>query len=109
MEFNEYQLKAQETAMYPPIAVVSPNGSWSPDIYCIYPALGLAGEAGEVANDAKKIIRDDGGIVTTERRAKMILELGDTLWYISETARQLGVTLDDIAKLNIQKLQNRHN
>jgi NTP pyrophosphatase (non-canonical NTP hydrolase) len=64
--------------------------------------LGLAGEAGEVANKVKKIIRDNafdrGGIAA---------ELGDCLWYIAALARDLNISLSDIAKENLDKLDKR--
>ena len=73
-----------------------------------YPTLGLAGEAGEVANIVKKIQRDHGGVVTDETRAKLKDELGDVLWYISACADELGLTLTEIAEYNVGKLSKRH-
>lgn len=72
-----------------------------------YPALGLAGEAGEVAEHAKKAIRDDAGVVTEERRQAMAKELGDVLWYVSQLASELGLELDEIARANVEKLLSR--
>jgi NTP pyrophosphatase (non-canonical NTP hydrolase) len=72
-----------------------------------YPALGLAGEAGEVAEHAKKAIRDDAGVVTEERRRAMAKELGDVLWYVSQLASELGLELDEIARANLEKLLSR--
>lgn len=97
MQFNEYQKKASETAGYP-----EPGG-----MAFIYPTLGLAGEAGEVAEKIKKVIRDEGGIISSEKRAEIQKELGDVLWYVSEIARQLELSLDDIATVNIAKLASR--
>lgn len=74
-----------------------------------YPTLGLAGEAGEVANIVKKIQRDNEGVITDETRLKLKDELGDVLWYISACADELGLTLNEIAEFNIQKLAKRHN
>ena len=73
-----------------------------------YPTLGLAGEAGEVANIVKKIQRDNDGILTDEVRGKLKDELGDVLWYISACADELGVTLQEIAEYNVNKLAKRH-
>ena len=95
MDFYAYQLKAQGTAIYPNEAKVT------------YPALGLAGEAGEVANQVKKIIRDDGGQLTTERANKIIDELGDCLWYIAAIASDLNISLDAVATGNLLKLAQR--
>ena len=73
-----------------------------------YPTLGLAGEAGEVANIVKKIQRDHEGILTDETRGKLKDELGDVLWYISACADELGLTLQEIAEYNVNKLAKRH-
>ncbi|MFM2414691.1 MAG: hypothetical protein RI911_384 [Candidatus Parcubacteria bacterium] len=97
MDFNEYQEKASQTAGYP-----TPGG-----MAFIYPALGLAGEAGEVAEKIKKIIRDEGGVVSEAKRGEIKKELGDVLWYVSELARQFDLTLDDVAAGNIDKLASR--
>ncbi len=95
MEFSEYQRFSRRTAEYPREAWLS------------YPALGLAGEAGEVAEHAKKAIRDDAGTVTDERRAAMAKELGDVLWYVAQLASELGLDLDQIARDNLEKLFSR--
>jgi NTP pyrophosphatase (non-canonical NTP hydrolase) len=95
MDLAEYQRLSRRTAEYP-------REAW-----LTYPALGLAGEAGEVAEHAKKAIRDDAGQVTDERRAAMAKELGDVLWYVSQLATELGLELDEIADTNLQKLLSR--
>jgi NTP pyrophosphatase (non-canonical NTP hydrolase) len=95
VELSEYQQLSRRTAEYP-------REAW-----LAYPALGLAGEAGEVAEHAKKAIRDDGGMVTDERRAAMRKELGDVLWYVAQLASELGLELDDIAEANLAKLLSR--
>lgn len=95
MEFSEYQRFSRRTAEYP-------REAW-----LTYPALGLAGEGGEVAEHAKKAIRDDAGMVTDERRAAMAKELGDVLWYVSQLASELGLELDQIARDNLEKLFSR--
>ena len=97
MKFEEYQIEAQATALYPDR--LNNIG---------YPTLGLAGEAGEVANIVKKIQRDFGGVITDEIRGKLKDELGDVLWYISACADELGLTLDEIAAFNVNKLAKRH-
>ena len=95
MELSEYQRLSRRTAEYPREAWLS------------YPALGLAGEAGEVAEHAKKAIRDDGGEITDERRSAMAKELGDVLWYVAQLASELGLELDQIAETNLEKLLSR--
>jgi NTP pyrophosphatase (non-canonical NTP hydrolase) len=95
MELSEYQRLSRRTAEYP-------RESW-----LAYPALGLAGEAGEVAEQAKKAIRDDGGEISEERRNAMAKELGDVLWYVAQLASELGLELDQIAQVNLDKLLSR--
>jgi NTP pyrophosphatase (non-canonical NTP hydrolase) len=98
MKFEEYQMEAKQTALYP-------NRLKNLE----YPTLGLAGEAGEVANIVKKIQRDHGGVITDDTRTKLKDELGDVLWYISACADELGLTLTEIAEYNVEKLAKRHN
>lgn len=95
MELSDYQRVSRQTAAYP-------REAW-----LTYPALGLAGEAGEVAEHAKKAIRDDGGTVTDERRLAMAKELGDVLWYVAQLATELDLDLDEIAQANLDKLLSR--
>jgi NTP pyrophosphatase (non-canonical NTP hydrolase) len=95
MEFSDYQRFSRRTAEYPREAWLS------------YPALGLAGEAGEVAEYVKKAIRDDRGTVTDQRRAALAAELGDVLWYTAQLASELGLELEDIARGNLEKLFSR--
>jgi NTP pyrophosphatase (non-canonical NTP hydrolase) len=95
MQLSDYQRQSRQTAEYP-------REAW-----LAYPALGLAGEAGEVAEHAKKAIRDDGGTVGEERKAAMSKELGDVLWYVAQLATELGLDLDRIAEENLAKLLSR--
>lgn len=96
MTLNEYQELAGRTAIYP-----NRGNNLS------YTVLGLCEEAGEIAGHSKRIIRDDGGVLTDERKAKMVKELGDALWYLSECAINLGITLQEVAEQNIEKLVKR--
>jgi NTP pyrophosphatase (non-canonical NTP hydrolase) len=95
MDLSEYQRLCRRTAEYP-------RQAW-----LAYPALGLAGEAGEVAEHAKKAIRDDGGEISPERRAAMAKELGDVLWYVAQLATELDLDLGEIAQANLDKLLSR--
>ncbi len=95
VELSDYQRLSRRTATYPR------------DAHITYPALGLAGEAGEVAEHAKRILRDDGAKLTEERRAAMGAELGDVLWYLAQIATELELSLDDIAQGNLDKLLSR--
>ncbi len=91
MDFSDYQKKAKETAIYPK----------EYNIY--YPALGLSGECGEIANKVKKKMRDN----VVLDKDDMASELGDVLWYLSALATDLGLSLDDIANKNVAKLESR--
>ena len=96
LSFDEYQAKARETAIYP-----------DKDDNFVYPTLGLSGEAGEVAEKMKKVIRDKGGVVDDETRQELSKELGDVLWYVANLATELGLDLGEIAQENLDKLSSR--
>lgn len=96
MDFNTYQQKARETAIYPNM------GS-----EFTYPALGLVGEAGEIANKLKKVIRDNDGVLTDKVRESVGDEIGDCLWYIAQLATEMGYDLDTLAQNNVNKLASR--
>jgi NTP pyrophosphatase (non-canonical NTP hydrolase) len=72
-----------------------------------YLSLGLPNEAGEVAGKLKKVIRDNNSIVDDTIREALKAELGDTLWYLTVLATELGLTLEEIATANIDKLASR--
>lgn len=72
-----------------------------------YLALGLTGEAGEVADEVKKMMRDDASYLTPERRARIILELADTLWYLSMIATEIDIPLSEIVALGKEKIRAR--
>jgi NTP pyrophosphatase (non-canonical NTP hydrolase) len=96
--FHDFQVESQKTAVYP--GQNSPYG-------LVYAALGLNGEAGEVAEQAKKMLRDDFGNLTPDRVEKIRKELGDLLWYAAQVATEAGLDLDDVALTNIRKLKDR--
>lgn len=95
MNLNDYQKEATATAVY------------GEGTKIIYPTLGLVGEAGEVANKVKKVLRDNNGEFDEWRKLQIIDEIGDVLWYIAALTGDLGYSLEDVAKINITKLQNR--
>ena len=94
-DLDMYQQVAKQTAIYPREQAI------------IYPTLGLTGEAGEVANKVKKIIRDDGFKNNESMVQEISAEIGDCLWYISVLADDIGCKLSDIANANLEKLANR--
>ena len=96
MTFEEYQQQSNRTAVYPD------KGN-----NFIYPTLGLTGEAGEVAEKIKKVLRDKGGAVDEATREEIKKELGDVLWYVAQVSTELGLNLDEVAELNLQKLFSR--
>ena len=92
MNMNEYQKLAMKTAIF------------STDMGVYYATLGLAGEAGEIANKVKKFIRDGHSV---EKEKELISELGDVLWYVAAVADVIGVSLEEVAKDNMYKLAER--
>lgn len=120
--FGEYQRLATKSAIYP--------GNGTP-LGLAYVALKLNGEAGEFAEHIGKAMRDDGLIIieeeieynhdgderlynaayfeplTPERKALIIKEIGDVLWYLSAACNELGITLSEAALINLQKLHER--
>ncbi len=96
MTFDEYQKKSRETAIY-----------YDKDDNYIYPTLGLVGEAGEIAEKIKKVLRDNSGIVDEKSKIEISKELGDVLWYLSQLSTEIGLSLEDIAASNIEKLMSR--
>lgn len=113
MTFDEYQDKAKTTAIYPNKNTV--NG-------LMYTALGLAGEAGEIANKVKKVYRDElyytiSDVSVNSPSIKYSYELdiidnlekeiGDVLWYCAQICTELGINLGDAATSNLMKLEDR--
>ena len=96
MDFETYQRESRQTAVYPAIGHA-----------VVYPTLGLANEAGEVAGKIKKIFRDKAGVFGDAERDALKGELGDVLWYLAQVATELDLTLDEIATANIAKLRSR--
>ena len=69
--------------------------------------MGLAGETGEVCEKFKKILRDKNGKLSERDKIEISKELGDVLWCTTTIARYMGVSLEEVAELNIQKLESR--
>ena len=94
-DLDMYQKVAKTTAIYPREQAI------------IYPTLGLTGEAGEVANKVKKIIRDGSDSKDEKLVSEIKAEIGDCLWYIAVLANDFDIKLSDIASTNLEKLANR--
>ncbi|MBA2667114.1 MAG: nucleoside triphosphate pyrophosphohydrolase family protein [Trueperaceae bacterium] len=99
MTLDDYQHAALRTAAFPERVRV------------IYPALKLAGEAGEVAEKIGKLMRDEGYApgddLSEAQREALAKELGDVLWYVAVLAHDLGVTLGEVGARNLAKLADR--
>ncbi len=93
MDFSTYQKDAKKTAVFPDAL----------DGRFYYPAIGLAGEVGEVLNKIKKVARDRTQVNKEDLKA----ELGDVLWYLSQLAEELGISMEDVAAYNLEKLRDR--
>ena len=96
MDFKTYQEQSRKTAVYPD------KGN-----NFIYPTLGLVGESGEVAEKIKKVIRDNESVIDENVKSAVMKELGDVLWYLSQLASELNLSLDEIANENLEKLSSR--
>lgn len=95
--FSEYEAFTNTTAKFP-------TGGNYP---VVYTALGLNGEAGEYAEKVKKILRDKDGEISDEYRTAMIKELGDVAWYLAQSAKAIGSSLEEVVQLNVEKLTKR--
>jgi len=95
LTLSEYQTQALKTAIFPA------------DTGVVYTTLGLAGEAAEIANKVKKILRDNGGNVTLQHGQEIGKEIGDVLWYCAALAAELGLDLGAVAEVNLAKLASR--
>lgn len=96
LTFDEYQKRSRKTAVYPQ------KGN-----NFVYPALGLAGETGEVIEKIKKVIRDKNGKIDEQSKEAIKKELGDVLWYLSQLCTEIGLSLEEVARENLEKLISR--
>lgn len=92
---NDYQKDAMSTAIYGEKNKI------------IYPSLGLAGETGEVCEKVKKVIRDNDGVFSDEKKQELAKEIGDVLWYVANLSNDIGYSLEAIALMNRDKLFSR--
>ena len=99
LTMNDYQAECASTMIY--------------DMKVIYPAFGLANEAGEVLGKMKKMIRDQKvqldqpSALSDKQRTDIAAELGDVMWYIAALSRDLGISLNQVAHMNLEKLASR--
>lgn len=97
MDFEEYQKESVRSDLN--VVVKESN--------LAYYALGLCDEAGEVAGKVKKLYRDHNGVLTEEYKKEIEKELGDVVWYLSQMCTKLGVSFEEIAQMNLDKLKSR--
>lgn len=97
MTLDEYQKKAATTALY--------SGDEFLDL--LHWTLGVGGEAGEITEKIKKIVRDKHGHISEADKKELAKEVGDVLWYLAVLSSHLGYSFDDIAKTNLAKLKSR--
>jgi len=101
MNFLDYQREAIKTAQFTTGSLRALS----------YTTLGLTGEAGEVAERIKKILREENrdlDEIIAERRDDIVKEMGDVLWYLTALGREIGVTLEEVADANLKKLKSRY-
>ena len=97
---NEYQEKIKGYDLF------NATGNYN-TIAFVEKVLGLVGEAGETADKIKKVLRDKDGIIDEHDKLEITKELGDVLWYVASIARYLNVSLEEVARLNLEKLEGR--
>ncbi|MBR3320250.1 nucleoside triphosphate pyrophosphohydrolase family protein [Candidatus Saccharibacteria bacterium] len=98
---NEYQ---DEAARYD---LFRATGNFN-TVAFVEKVLGLVGEAGETADKIKKILRDKDGVISEQDKTEVAKELGDVLWYVASIARYLDIPLEEVAKMNLEKLESRN-
>lgn len=117
LTFTKYQQLAASTAVYPKVLIAPDVEVWDGDVIeslaeqepigFLYPALGLVGEAGEVAEKIKKLVRDRQGIVDDDVRVAVAKELGDVMWYLAALCKEFGLDMGEVAQGNLDKLAAR--
>lgn len=97
---NEYQTRASKYDLF------RATGNYN-TVAFVEKVLGLVGEAGETADKIKKLLRDKDGVIDAHDKVEVTKELGDVLWYVASIARYLGVSLEEVAQANLEKLESR--
>lgn len=98
MDLDEYQKRASTT---------DHTTNDDPVFSRMYLSMGLAGETGEVIEKMKKVVRNQDGVVTAEKREELKKEMGDVLWYLSQLSKSLGILFNEVAEANLLKLADR--
>ena len=106
MNFNEYQEKASKFDTFSYETFIK-EGAKVNHLGMLEKVLGLAGESGEACDKIKKLIRDNNGEVSEEKKKELVKELGDILWYLAMVSKYLGMEFSKVAEMNIEKLQDR--
>lgn len=96
MQLNDYQSAALRTAR--------PKDSHDELFHLL---LGLCGEAGEIAEKAKKIVRDQASDFTLWEREDIVKELGDVMWHVAVLANYFDIPMNEVGEKNIAKLADR--
>ncbi len=98
MEFNDYQKKSRKHVFYPN------QNTYDAFRYLVY---GITGEAGELAEHFKHVLRDEYDEISPERKARIMKELSDILWYLANICTELKVDFDEIPKIGLKKIEDR--
>lgn len=117
LTFNQYEEQAIVTKIYDTnirkfitsldIPLVENQERLRKILCFIYPVLGMLGEAGEVAEKLKKILRDGSFEINEEEKILLLKEIGDVQWYVADSAQELGSSASEVAQINIDKLRSR--
>lgn len=99
-DFDKHQRIAASTAIYP-------EALQGTTLSISYVVMGLTGEAGEIANKYKKVLRDNNGELSESKTFELGDEIGDVLWYLAQLASEIGLSLSYIADQNSKKLLDR--
>lgn len=96
---DDYQKQAARTL------IAKPDKQYTTyELMLVWNAIGLAGEAGEVAEHIKKGVFHQHGVDVD----KMKKELGDVLWYVAALCTKMGISMDEVMALNVAKLKERY-
>ncbi len=110
-ELKEYARMTQKAAIYrdevDDLVAEASDESIAKMLKIFYATTGLAGEAGEVANKVKKILRDCSGVVSEEMKTKLLGELGGVAWYLVALAEELGFTIEEVLEYNYEQIRSR--